>query len=65
MPYRNKYAGGSTYEMANKRRKSMTIIAVVGVIIFVIILFVFNNTKSLGIGGIGFFCPVFPATSFP
>jgi len=53
MPYKNKVGGGSTYEMAESRRKTMITIAVIGVVIFLIILFMANNTKAIGIGGMG------------
>lgn len=53
MPYRNREGGRSTYEMAESRRKTMITIAVIGVVIFLIILFMANNTKALGIGGMG------------
>lgn len=53
MPYRNKESGRSTSEMANERRKIMITIAVIGVAIFLVILFMANNTKALGIGGMG------------
>lgn len=53
MPYRNKLGGGSTFEMAEKRRKNMITIAIIGVIVFVVILSMLNNIQALGIGGIG------------
>ncbi len=65
MSNRNREAGKSTYEMARKRRKAMIIIAVVGVIIFVILLLTLNNTKALGIGGIGFLGLLFLVQAFP
>lgn len=65
MSNRNREAGKSTYEMARKRRKAMIIIAVVGVIIFVILLLTLNNTKALGIGGIGFLVLLFLVQAFP
>lgn len=65
MPYKNKVAGGSTFEMAEKRRKTMIMIAVVGVGIFAILLVVINNSKTLGIGGVGFLVLLFGVKVFP
>lgn len=65
MPYKNKVAGGSTFEMAERRRKTMIIIAVVGVVIFAILLVAINSSKTLGIGGIGFFVLLFGVKVFP
>ncbi len=53
MLYKNKAGGGSTFDMAEKRRKTMITIAIIGVIVFLIILFMLNNIQTLGIGGIG------------
>ncbi len=65
MPYKNNVAGGSTFEMAEKRRKTMIITAVIGVVLFAILLFTMNNTKALGIGGIGFLVLLFGVKVFP
>lgn len=65
MPERNQEAGKSTYEMARKRRKIMIIIAVAGAAIFIVLLFTLNNTKALGIGGIGILVLLFLIQAFP
>ena len=65
MPYKNKEAGISTYEMARKRRRAMLVIALIGVLIFILLLFTLNNTKALGIGGIGFIAILFLVQIFP
>lgn len=65
MPERNQEAGKSTYKMARKRRKTMIIIAVAGVFIFFILLFTINNTKALGIGGVGILVLLFLIQAFP
>jgi hypothetical protein len=54
MPYRYGQAGKSTYRMAEKRHQRMIWIAAIGIVICLILLFIFKNAKDLGIGGIGF-----------
>ena len=53
MPYKKGQAGKSTVEMANNRYKAMIKIGIGGIIIFAIILFLFNHATLLGIGGGG------------
>ena len=46
-------AGKSTREMANKRRRSALWTGLIGIVIIVILYFFLQNSKVLGIGGIG------------
>jgi len=50
----NHQAGKSTREMAEKRRKTGIWIGVFGIVLIIIVGLLLQNTKALGIGGVGF-----------
>ena len=64
MPYKKGQAGKSTFEMADNRYKTLIKIGVGGIVIFVIILFIFNHATALGIGGGGFLILLFLILGF-
>lgn len=49
----NHQAGKSTREMAAKRRKTSIWIGVIGIVLIIIVGALLQNSKALGIGGIG------------
>lgn len=53
MAYKAGQAGKSTREMASKRRKIAIIVAVVAMVMILLVGLVLQNSRALGIGGIG------------
>jgi hypothetical protein len=53
MAYKAGQAGKSTREMASKRRKTAIIMAVIAMVMVILIGLLLQNSKALGIGGIG------------
>jgi hypothetical protein len=49
----NHQAGKSTREMAEKRRKTGILIGVIGIILIIIVGLLLQNSKALGMGGMG------------